>query len=575
MDMKEIEKKNKELFEEVEKLKRQVKILKARKEYGLVWEDEKEPEQIILDCQVKIPILKEVKSKEIIKNKEKPINVLIEGDNYHALSVLNYTHKKKIDVIYIDPPYNTGAKDWKYNNNYVDSNDLYRHSKWLSMMSKRLWLAKNLLKDDGALICTIDENEVNHLGVLLEEIFKDYEIHLITIIHNPRGIQGKNFSYTNEFAYFIFRSGLKIIGSRKINEEDVDWRGLRDSGKESMRTDARNCFYPFIVQNEKIIGFGDVLENGNHPKNQTEEKNDKYYIWPIDVKGIERKWRYARQSVESVKDLLRVKKIKQGYDIEIGKDFGIVRTVWQDSKYDASEYGTKLIQDLVPSASFDFPKSVYNVYDCLSPIITERKNAIVLDYFAGSGTTGHAVMLLNKEDDGNRKFILCTNNENNNGNGAGGIAEKVCYPRIKKVIEGHKDWPDITKISANLSYFKTEMVDIDHISHVSDEQKTKLTHQAGDMIGLREDTFEEVEKDEWWQIFKNGTKYTAIYFKEDKKKLNELVKKLSKLKEKVILYIFSWGKNEYKNEFTDYKNIKVEDIPEPIIDVYKEVNRLG
>lgn len=566
--MSSLEAKNKELLKEIEKLKNKIKRLKERKKYGLVWEEEKEPEQIVLDCQFKIPILKEVKTKKIIKDKEKPRNILIEGDNYHALSVLNYTHKKKIDVIYIDPPYNTGAKDWKYNNNYVDINDLYRHSKWLSMMSKRLWLAKNLLKKDGVLVCTIDENEVSHLGVLLEEIFKDYEIHCITIVHNPRGIQGKNFSYTNEFAYFIFRSGLKVIGSRKIDKENVDWRGLRDSGKESLRTDARNCFYPIIVQNEKIIGFGEVLKNGSHPKKQTEEKRGKYYVWPIDVKGIEKKWRYARQSVESIKNILRVKKTKQGYDIEIGKDFGIVRTIWQDSKYDASEYGTKLVQDLVPSTPFDFPKSVYNVYDCLSCIIVQRKNAIVLDYFAGSGTTGHAVMILNKEDSGNRKFILCTNNENN-------IAVEVCYPRIKKVIEGHKDWPDITKIPANLRYFKTELLDVDHISHVSDEHKIKLTYQAGEMIALREGTFEEVEKNKWWQIFKDGTKYTAIYFKEDKKKLNGLIKKLSKMKEKVILYIFSWGKNEYKNEFTEYRNIIIEDIPEPIIDVYKEVNRLS
>ena len=558
----------KELLEEVEKLKRQVRIVKDRKHYGLVWEEEKEPEKIVLDCQVKIPILKEVKTKKIIVDKDKPQNILIEGDNYHALSVLNYTHKKKIDVIYIDPPYNTGAKDWKYNNDYVDINDLYRHSKWLNMMSKRLWLAKNLLKDDGVLVCAIDDNEVNHLGVLLEGIFKDYQIHLIAIVHNPRGIQGKNFSYTNEFAYFVFRKGLKVIGSRKIKEDDIDWRGLRDSGKESLREDARNCFYPIVVQNAKIISFGEILQNGEHPKNQTDEKNGKYYIWPIDTQGIERKWRYARQSVESIKHILRVKKTKQGYDIEIGKDFGIVRTIWQDSKYDAAEYGTKLVQDLVPLTSFDFPKSVFNTYDCLAPIIAERKNAIVLDYFAGSGTTGHAVMILNKEDNGNRKFIVCTNNEN-------GIAEEVCYPRIKKVIEGHKDWLNITKIPANLRYFKTELLDIDHISHVSDEQKIRLTHQAGEMIALREGTFEEVEKNEWWQIFKDGTKYMAIYFKEDKRKLHELVRKLSKIKEKVILYIFSWGKNEYKNEFTEYKNIRVEDIPEPIIDVYREVNLLS
>lgn len=154
----------------------------------------------------------------------------------------------------------------------------------------------------------------------------------------------------------------------------------------------------------------------------------------------------------------------------------------------------------------------------------------------------------------------------------------MCYPRIKKVIQNiEKESKNklVKNMPGNLKYFKTELLDIVHISHVSDEQKIKLTYQAGEMIALREGAFIEVEKDEWWQIFKDGTKYTAIYFKEDKQKLNELIKKLSKLKEKVVLYIFSWCKNEYKNEFTEYKNIKVEDIPEPIIDVYKEVNRLS
>ena len=160
MNMQEIEKRNKELLEEIEKLKRKVNTLKFRKKYGLVWQEEKEPEQIVLDCQYKIPLLKEVKSKEIISDKEKPVNILIEGDNYHALSVLNYTHKKKIDAIYIDPPYNTGAKDWKYNNNYVDINDLYRHSKWLSMMSTRLWLAKNLLKEFKTVKNIINSNNL-------------------------------------------------------------------------------------------------------------------------------------------------------------------------------------------------------------------------------------------------------------------------------------------------------------------------------------------------------------------------------------------------------------------------------
>ena len=406
--MDKLEAQNKELLEETEKLKRKIQKIKEVKKYGLIWEEEKEPEQIILDCQIKIPILKK---KKIANEKDYPVNILIEGDNYHALSVLNYTHKKKIDVIYIDPPFNTGSRDWKYNNDYVDINDLYRHSKWLNMMSKRLWLAKNLLKENGVLVCAIDDNEVNHLGVLLEEIFKDYEIHCVTIIHNPRGVQGTNFSYTHEYAYFVFRKGSKVIGQRKLKKEEIYISNLRNWGGESLRSDAANCFYPIIIKNSKIIGFGDVPKDSFHPKKQTEKKDGKYYVWPVDVKGIERKWRYARQSVESIKDLLLVKESKDRIEIEIGKDYGTVRTVWQDSRYDAAEYGTKLVHALVPSSHFDFPKSVFNIYDCLAPIISERRNAIVLDYFAGSGTTGHALMILNKEDGGNRRFILVTNNE--------------------------------------------------------------------------------------------------------------------------------------------------------------------
>src|SRR3990167_4201780 len=425
------------LLAEIGRLKKE---LKKKKKYGLVWEDK--PEDVVEMCKEKLPVLKEVKSKEIITDKDKPVNLLIEGDNYHALSVLNYTHKGKIDVIYIDPPYNTGAKDWKYNNNFVDINDGYRHSKWISMMNNRLALAKKLLKRDGVLICAIDENEQAHLGVLLEELFPDHEIHCITIVHNPRGIQGKNISYTHEYAFFVFRRGLKVIGQRKV---EVEWRNLRDNGGGSLRTDARNCFYPFILKDGKILGFGDVAPSNFHPKSQTVRRGPLSFVFPIDPRGVERKWRYARQSIEAVAHLLRAKLTKNGYEIEIGKDFGTVRTVWQDSRYDANEWGTKLVHALVPKTDFDFPKSLWNTYDCLAPIISDRKNAIVLDYFAGSGTTGHAVAVLNKKDKGSRQFILCTNNENN-------IATDVCHPRIKAVIDGRKDYREITGIPSNLKY---------------------------------------------------------------------------------------------------------------------------
>lgn len=173
---------------------------------------------------------------------------------------------------------------------------------------------------------------------------------------------------------------------------------------------------------------------------------------------------------------MRAKKTKNGYEIELGKDYGTVRTVWQDSRYDANEYGTKLVHALVSGIHFDFPKSIYNTYDCIAPVLYERKNAIVLDFFAGSGTTGHAVLELNKEDDGNRQFILCTNNENNNGNGHGGVAQKVCYPRISKVIKGYTNSKNqkVSGFGGNLRYYTTELVE----NVKTDNDKRVLTSRS-------------------------------------------------------------------------------------------------
>ncbi|MFH1771846.1 MAG: site-specific DNA-methyltransferase [Candidatus Omnitrophota bacterium] len=542
------------LLAEIKRLKHE---LKKKKKYGLAWEDK--PEDVAELCKIKLPVLVNVKEKEVTCNHLNPTNILIEGDNYHALSVLNYTHKGIIDVIYIDPPFNTGARDWKYNNDYVDINDSYRHSKWLSMMSKRLQLAKNLLRPDGVLICAIDDNEFHHLGTLLEEIFYGYEIHCVTIVHNPRGIQGNNFSYTHEYAYFVFRKGLKVIGSRKIKPEDVDWRNLRDNGGESLRTDARNCFYPIIAKSGKIVGFGDVSKNSFHPKSQTITDGKKFYVYPIDRQGIERKWRYARQSIESVKHLLRVKETPKGYEIEIGKDFGTIRTVWQDSRYDSNEYGTKLVHALVSDMNFDFPKSLFNTYDCIAPILYERKNAIILDYFAGSGTTGHAVMFLNKEDNGQRRFILCTNNENK-------IAEGVCYPRIKRVIKGHKDYPDITGIPANLKYFRTDFVDADP----TDKNKKKLTEEATEMLCLKEDTFEKILDKSNFKIFKNSNHYTGIIF--DQLAITEFKTAIKNIKGKFSVYVFSLSDETFDEEFMDIKQkIKLSPIPEAILRVYRRI----
>lgn len=425
------------------------------KKYGLVFEEHKEEIDEILENNT--PVLTE--EKDLFIDNGEQMNFLIEGDNLASLKLLEKTHKGIIDMIYIDPPYNTGAKNWMYNNNYVDSYDLFRHSKWLSFMKNRLKIAKELLTNDGVLICAIDENELANLKLLLEENFGNYYDYVcVTIVHNPRGIQGKNFSYTNEFAYFVIPKGKKIIGNRKIQDNEIDWRNLRDNGGESLRSDAKNCFYPILIKNNKVIDFGAVLlDNETHPK-QCEVKDGIEYIYPIDIQGIERKWRYARQSIEKIKNILRVKITKGRKEIEIGKNYGTYRTVWIDPRYDSNEYGKKIINSLIPNCHFDFPKSLWNVYDCIYSVISNKKNSTVLDFFAGSGTTGHAVMEMNKEDGGTRKFILCTNNENN-------ICRDVTYERIKRVI-------DKEKYNASLKYYKVDFIPI----------KEKLYYEYADSL---------------------------------------------------------------------------------------------
>ena len=266
---------------------------------------------------------------------------------------------------------------------------------------------------------------------MLDEIFPNHETHCITIVHNPRGVQGTNFSYTHEYAYFVIPKGIKTINNRKISEEDIDWSNLRNWGGESLREDAKNCFYPITINPDtlRIIDFGEVCPDNYHPGSANINRDNLIEVYPIDKKNVERKWRYARQSVEEIKHLLRTRKKGDIWDIEIGKDFGVYKSVWIDTRYDANEYGTKIVKELVPDCNFDFPKSLYNVYDCLYAVVANKKDAIILDFFAGSGTTAHAVLELNKEDGGDRRFIICEQME---------YVDTVTKKRVKKVIEINK-----------------------------------------------------------------------------------------------------------------------------------------
>ena len=495
-----------------EDLKREVNRITSEKSFGLVWEEKFE--QVIEDCKEKIPVLKEREDLAIHLNDELNTGIIIEGDNYHALSTLNYTHAGKIDVIYIDPPYNNGKKTWKYNNNYIDKKDAYKHSKWLSMMHKRMELAKNLLKEDGVFICAIDENELETLLLLIDHVFGDeYAKDTITVVHNPRGIQGDNFSYVNEYAIFVYRKGKKVVATRDVSPEDIDWEPLRNWGDESERYDAANCFYAIYVKDGEIIGFGDNITHEDiHPK-QTEydEKNDTYAIYPIDTKGVERKWRYERGTVEGIIDLLRVKKTKKGYDIEIGKDFAPYRTVWTNKKYDANEYGTQLINSMVPNNEFDYPKSLYTEYDCLEAVTKGKPDALILDYFAGSGTTGHATLMLNKKLGGNRNFILCSNNEVGEKREKQyrkkhgkidcstnqwkeweekyGIARSITYTRIASAINGfvHKKKFKTTLFEKKLTYARIKKAD--KIVQEIEKLKEQYAEAYTDFDVLIEDNF--------------------------------------------------------------------------------------
>ena len=567
----------KDLQKEIANLQAQIRKLK-KNNLGLVFENKEE--DVVEQSKTKVPVLKEVVKNRIDLDEECPNNLIIEGDNYLALSVLSYTHKRSIDLIYIDPPYNTGAKDWKYNNDYVDSEDTYRHSKWLSFMRHRLNLARELLKDDGFIVCAIDHNELFTLGVLMDKIFGEQNrIGIVSVIHKPEGRnQEKFFGTSNEFMLVYARNkGVAEFNTVILEPELAEKYDLSDDfgryrlqnfirltdGKLALRKVRPNFWYPIYVDPK-------TLRVSAHKVNKYVE------VYPVTTAGIEMSWKTLPDTLEksilagnivadrdSKGKVLILEKIREGQ---------VVKTHWVRKEYNAIQYGTKILNDILGEKFFDFPKSLYLVVDIIKLIA--KPNATILDFFAGSGTTGHAVLALNKEDSGRRRFILCTNNENNNGYG-GGIAESVCYPRIKAVIKGYKNkkGEKIAGLPSNLFYYQTDLVNIEQIHKVSDDAKIRITYEAGEMIAVREDALNEIEKNGWWQIFEGKGKQVAVYFKENKAKLSELIAKLEKKNLPTVLYIFSWGKNEYKGEYST-ANIKVEDIPEPIIEVYKELNRL-
>jgi adenine-specific DNA-methyltransferase len=419
-------------------------------------------EELVVVREFGQPIYPGLKSVgRIERGGDKPFHTVVNAENYHALETLLYTCEGKVDCIYIDPPYNTGARDWKYNNDYVDGADSYRHSKWLSFMEKRLLLAKRLLHPEhGSLVVTIDENEAARLTLLLEQTFLTHAVTAVHIVHNPRGIQGDNFSHVHETALFLTPKGKAVVLPRQLSEEEIreGTSPLRNWGGESRREDAANCFYPIYVKDGKVVGFGDVVDRDAdvHPAHNVRMRGGRIAVWPVDSKGVERKWRYARQTVESVKHLLVVRELKAGamkgeIEIEIAKEEAKQKTIWSDPLFDASTHGSQLVSKMI-GTNFTFPKSLYATYECLRVLVGDRPDAVVLDFFAGSGTTGHAVMALNRADGGRRRAVIVTNNEVSSeqedrlsaaGRSPGdleweslGIFNSVTRPRLEAAVTG-------------------------------------------------------------------------------------------------------------------------------------------
>lgn len=429
----------------------------------------------------------------------KPFHTVINGENFHALEALTFTHRGKVDVIYIDPPYNTGAKDWKYNNDYVEGDDQYRHSKWLAMIERRILIARELLKSENSvLIVTIDEKEYLRLGLLLEQVFPDARIQMVSSVINPKGAsRGAAFGRTDEYIFFLWLGNSaplplplgnewKIVQDRRA--ASLRWAEALRSGSDPLRSDSPNQFYPVFVRlgnvGPEFHSVGDAYFGPDWKDVATPEGCAA--IWPIRSDGTEGRWQnsadglrrliekgYAklgrwRGAQTSITYLFRgeQKKVEDGLFPIIGRrsDNSIIvddadylptfvpGSQWRIQSHNAEQGGTNLLKNLIPAHKFPFPKSLYAVEDALRFFVSNNHAAIILDFFAGSGTTAHAVMRLNKQDGGRRQCISVTNNEVGSDEQAKlrkdglrpgdpewekwGICDYITKPRIAAAITG-------------------------------------------------------------------------------------------------------------------------------------------
>lgn len=555
-----------------------IELINNKKKYGLVWEDK--PEDVEEQLRSMLPILIEDKKKAIISDdKEAPNHILIEGDNLHALTALSFTHKGKIDVIYIDPPYNTGNKDFIYNDSYVDQEDSYRHSKWLSFMEKRLRVAHELLAETGVIFISINDNEVAQLKLLLTEIFNEFNFLANIVWANQEGggsSDSKHFRVKHEYILcfaknktFATINGVAISNIERYKQKDeyIRERGPYYTQKLGMGSIqySESLDYPIECPDGTIV----YPKDNNNGKRACWRWSEKKYEWGLKKGFIDFKKNKKKVWTVYTKQYLNCD--NEGTIIErLQRPLGIIE------KYSSTQ-ASKNLEDIRLKHKFNYSKPVSLINYILE--LSCSKKSVILDFFAGSGTTLHATMELNKEDGGKRQCILVTNNENK-------IAEEVTYERNRRVIQGYTNakGEEVEGLSKNnLRYYTADFVP----SEQTEQNRRRLTKYSTELICIKEDCYTEITEQyqsEFIQtplvrIFTNnlGKHLILIYHSHFQYEvIEELIGLIPQLdsKEKVKIYSFSPEKETIEEEFRGISDqIDAVALPDSIYNAYKQCFR--
>ncbi|MGM9827363.1 MAG: site-specific DNA-methyltransferase [Muribaculaceae bacterium] len=544
-------------------------LLRSQKKYGLVWEDK--PEDVERRLETELPVLKEIPSRAIISdNPDAPNHILIEGDNLEALTTLAYTHEGKIDVIYIDPPYNTGNKDFVYNDDYVDSEDSYRHSKWLSFMSKRLRLAKRLLSDRGVIFISIDDNEQAALKLLCDEIF-GASLFISNIIWRKQGGGKSDSKYlANNTEYILcygkcqngfLRQGVDESIFNKVDEKGRRYRLMSlDFGSLSYH---KSLDYPITLPN------GLVCYPGGDKAKWEERQNGNYktkdWTWRCSPKEYQK--RLSEGIIEFTYNPRTQRwKVQERLYLDT-REGGLYENIITDV---TNRTANNELQAIFGERAFAYPKPTALIHFLLS--LTKLSDAIVLDFFAGSGTTLHATMQLNSEDGGHRQCILVTNNEN-------GICENVTYERNKRVINGYTkpNGEFVEGLHANnLRYYRTAFVG----RRRTPQNMRRLMLLATDMLCIKENVYTERVEFAGMPTLKNGFRFfddgkkqmLIIYNEEAIYDLVEVLENMATPEQPIITYVFSPANDPWRSEFeTVSDKVSLTALPAAIYNAYKRV----